>query len=95
MLCLAFCFQVDLTPEKSILTHYVSAIAEQTRRGWGLRCAVRPNPAKSIPGGSLLVEKGHLSGDVTMMVSVKEHSVRPLPLLRKHYVFSYSAFSGT
>lgn len=57
MLYSAVCLQVDLTPEKSSLASYVLAIAEQTGRARDPRRGFRPNPAKSVPGGSLLLEK--------------------------------------
>lgn len=37
MLYSVLCFQVDVTPEESSLTRYVSAVAEQTARAWGQR----------------------------------------------------------
>lgn len=91
MLYSVVCFQVDLTPEKYSLVHYVSAIVEQTGRAWAWDVAsghMLPDP---FQGGHCLWRSGQVLGDVMMIVSAKESSVTPW--LRKRYVFSYSALS--
>lgn len=54
MLYSSVCFQADLTPEKHSLVCYVSAIAEQTWRIWGLRHSFESHPVRSVPVGVIV-----------------------------------------